>query len=127
MKSLSRVQVFATPWNVSYQAPLSMGFSRQEYWNGLPFPSPGDLPNPGIEPWSPALQAGALRLVVQFSQHYLLKRLSLSHGIFLPPSSKNKVPMGAWVYFWPFYIVPLVYISVFMPVPCCLDDSIFVV
>ena len=44
-----------TPWTVACQAPLSMGFSRQEYWTGLPFPSPGDLPNPGIEPGSPAL------------------------------------------------------------------------
>ena len=53
-------RLFATPWTVAYQAPLSMGFSRQEYWSGLPFPSPGDLPNPGIEPWSPTLQADAL-------------------------------------------------------------------
>ena len=60
MKSLSRVQLFATLWTVAHQAPLSMGFSRQEYWSGLPFPSPGDLPNPGIEPGSPALQADAL-------------------------------------------------------------------
>ena len=45
------------PWTVTCQAPLSMGFSNQEYWSGLPFPSPGDLPNPGIEPGSPALQA----------------------------------------------------------------------
>ena len=50
----------ATPWTVAHQAPLSMGFSRQEYWSGLPFPSPGDLPNPGIEPGSRALQADAL-------------------------------------------------------------------
>ena len=49
-----------TPWTVARQAPLSMGFSRQEYWSGLPFPSPGDLPDPGIEPWSPALQADNL-------------------------------------------------------------------
>ena len=54
-KSLSYVRLFATPWTVAYQAPPSMGFSRQEYWNGLPFPSPGDLPNPGIKPGSPAL------------------------------------------------------------------------
>ena len=60
VKSLSRVQLFATPWTVARQAPLSMGFSRQEYWSGLPFPSPGDLPNPGIEPESPALQVDAL-------------------------------------------------------------------
>ena len=50
----------ATPWTVACQTPLSMGFSRQEYWSGLPFPSPGDLPNLGIEPRSPALQADSL-------------------------------------------------------------------
>ena len=48
------------PWTVAHQAPPSMGFSRQEYWSGLPFSSPGDLPNPGIEPRSPTLQADAL-------------------------------------------------------------------
>ena len=52
VKSLSRVQLFVTPWTVAYQAPPSMGFSRQEYWSELPLPSPGDLPNPGIEPRS---------------------------------------------------------------------------
>ena len=60
MKSLSRVRLFATPWNVAYQAPPSMGFSRHECWSGLPFPSPGDLPDPEIEPRSLALQADAL-------------------------------------------------------------------
>ena len=60
VKSLSCVQLFATPWTVAYQAPQSMEFSRQEYWRGLPFPSPGDLPNPGIEARSPSLQADAL-------------------------------------------------------------------
>ena len=60
VKSLSPVWLFATPWTVTYQAPQSMGFSRQEYWSELPFPSPGDLPNPGIEPRSPALQTDAL-------------------------------------------------------------------
>ena len=53
---LSRVQLFVTPWIVARQAPLSMGFSRHEYWSGLPFSSPGDLPDPGIEPGSPSLQ-----------------------------------------------------------------------
>ena len=52
---LLNVQLFATPWTVAYQVPPSMGFYRQEYWSGLPFPSPGDLPNPEIEPGSPAL------------------------------------------------------------------------
>ena len=60
MLFVSRIQLFATPWAVVYQAPPSMGFSRQEYWSGLSFPSPGDLPNPGIEPRSPAVQAEAL-------------------------------------------------------------------
>ena len=62
VKSLSHVQLFATPWTVAYQAPPSMGFSRQEYWSGLPFPSPGDLPDPGIEPGSPAFQAECFNL-----------------------------------------------------------------
>ena len=52
VKLLSRVQLFVTPWTVVYQAPLSMGFSRQEYWSGLPFPSLGDLPDPGIRIWA---------------------------------------------------------------------------
>ena len=60
VKSLSRVRLFVTPWTVAYQAPPSMEFSRQEYQSGLPFPSPGDLPDPGIEPRSPALQGDAL-------------------------------------------------------------------
>ena len=51
---------FATLWTVAHQAPLSMGFARHEYWSGLPFPPPGDLPNPGIKPTSPALQADSL-------------------------------------------------------------------
>ena len=60
VKSLSRVRLSVTLWTVACQVPLSMGFSRQENWSGLPFPSPGDLPNPGIKPGSPALQADAL-------------------------------------------------------------------
>ena len=73
MKSLSRVSLFETPWTAAsqaslsmgfsrqeYWAPPSMGFSRQEYWSGLPLPSPGDLPDSGIEPESPTLQADAL-------------------------------------------------------------------
>ena len=52
LSRFSRVGLFATPWTVALQAPLSMGFSRQEYWRGLPFPSPGDLPDPGMEPTS---------------------------------------------------------------------------
>ena len=57
VKSLSRVRLFVTPWTVAYQAPPSMGFSRQEYWSGLPFLTMGDLPDPGIEPASLASPA----------------------------------------------------------------------
>ena len=60
VKSLSRVRLFVTPWAAASQAPPSMGFSRQEYWSGVPFPSPGDLPDSGIEPGSPVLRVDAL-------------------------------------------------------------------
>ena len=60
MKSLSHVRLFVALWTVAHQAPPSVGFPRQEYWSGLPFPSPGDLPDSGIELGSPALQADAL-------------------------------------------------------------------
>ena len=79
VKSLSRVQLFVTPWTVAYQATPSMEFSRQEYWSGLPFPSPGDLPHPGIKLRSPALQGDSLpsepqtiRGVPNFFLKYLL-------------------------------------------------------
>ena len=60
VKSLSHVRLFVTPWTIAYQAPPSMGFSRQEYWSGVPFPSLGNLLDPGIEPGSPTFQADAL-------------------------------------------------------------------
>ena len=60
VKSFIRFRLFATPWTLAHQAPPSMGFSRQEYWSGLPFPSPGDLPNPGIKPRSPTLRSDVL-------------------------------------------------------------------
>ena len=60
VNSLSPVRLFATLWTVAHQAPPSIGFSRQEYWSGLPLPSPGYLPDPGIKPGSPALEADAL-------------------------------------------------------------------
>ena len=72
VKSLNRVQLFATSWTVAYEAP-SMGFSRQEYWSRLPFPSPGDLPNPGIEhpsPVSPALAGEFFNTVPPREQCY---------------------------------------------------------
>ena len=79
MKSLSRVRLFVTPRTVAYQAPPSMGFSRQECWSGLPFPSPGDLPDPGIEPGSPALRADAL-----LSEPLNIKEIFFLLFIYLP-------------------------------------------
>ena len=79
LSHFSHVQLFVTPWIVAHEAPLSTGFSRQEYWNGLPFPSPGDLPNAGIEPTpseAPALQAGSLPLNHQISPFGLFGFLS---------------------------------------------------
>ena len=58
LSHFSRVRLSATPWTIARQAPLSMGCSRQEYWSGLPCPPPGDLPQPGMEPVSPALAGG---------------------------------------------------------------------
>ena len=65
VQSLSRVRLFATPWSGAYQAPLSKEFSRQESRSGLPFPSPGDLPDRGIKPISPALEVDSLLHVIQ--------------------------------------------------------------
>ena len=78
VKSLSCIWLFATPWTVAYQAPPSMGFSRHEYWSGLPFPSPGDLCNPGIKLRSPALQADALPSEPQGSPSFYREEQILS-------------------------------------------------
>ena len=77
VKSFSRVRLFVTPWPVAYQAPLSVGFSRQEYWSGLPFPSPGDLPDPGIEPRSPALRQTLYRLSHHSTYQVILNRTTI--------------------------------------------------
>ena len=92
MKSLSHVQLFATPWTVAYQAPPSIEFSRQENWSGLPFPSPGDLPNPGIELKSPILQADALPSEPpgKLSCSVLSKSL-WPHGLYPPGSSVHAI------------------------------------
>ena len=72
LSHFSCVQHFVTLWTVACQAPLSMGFSRQEYWRGLPFPSPEDLPDPGIKPGSPALQADSLLFELEGSPNIKL-------------------------------------------------------
>ena len=78
-----------TPWTVTRQAPLSMGFSRQEYWSGLLFPSPGDLPNPGIEPGFPALQVDSL-------PSEPTEKPSLPLGLCHLPSGKKSLPCPAY-------------------------------
>ena len=77
VKSLSRVRLFETPWTSARQAPRSMGFPRQEYWTGVPFPSPEDLPNPRIEPRSPVSWADSLPLSHQGSplSVYLIEKI----------------------------------------------------
>ena len=118
MKLLSCVRLFATPWTVAHQAPPSMGFSRQEYWSGLPFPSPGDLPNPGIEPRSPALQADYLTseppdiawdMLKQKNKTlfiiYLISNLGTLYFYLLKlanlaASAKEETSMSSQFYFW---------------------------
>ena len=75
-KVLSHAQLFVAPWTVSLQAPLSIGFSKEEYWGGLPFPSPGELSNPGIEPGSlvsPALAAGCFTTALPWKPTFCFK------------------------------------------------------
>ena len=90
MKSLSVVQLFVTPWTVDDQAPPSMGVSRQEYWSGLPFPSSGDLPDPGIKPGPPTLQADSLPYEPQGKLRLMSTSISpllcSLHSPSLPPS-----------------------------------------
>ena len=83
--------LFATLWTVAHQAPLSMGFSRQEYWSGLPFPSPGDLPDPEIKPRSPTLQADALTSEPPGNAHLNLKVLIITgkNGDIIPLKFKK--------------------------------------
>ena len=81
VKSLSCVRLFVIPWTVAYQASLSMGFSRQEYRSGLPFPSPGDIPNPGIEPRSP--WPGKPKVIGYSNQYLPCSKLKLRKFYFL--------------------------------------------
>ena len=83
LSPFSHVRLSVTPWTGARQAPLSVGVSRQEYWSGLPFPSPGDLPNPGIKPGSPALQADALTSELPGKLHNLKWLRYAFHAIIL--------------------------------------------
>ena len=97
-QSLSHVQLFVTQWTVARQAPLSMGFLRQEYWSGLPCPSPGDLPNPGIEPSSPALQVDSLPSEPPGKpMNTGVGNLSLLQGIFLTQESSLDLLHCRWI------------------------------
>ena len=97
VKSLSRVQLFATPWTVAHQAPLSMGFSRQEYWSGLPFPSRGDLPDPGIEPGSPALQADSLSPSHTVALVGIYIHVNKTQNIFSDTKMNEILPFAEWM------------------------------
>ena len=99
---LSRVQLFGTPWTGTHQAPLSLGFPRQGYWSGLPFPSLGDLPNPGIDPpfpTSPALQVDSLLLYHREAQSMVTMTLNLNWKVMTIYSSNFgiKVLESLWL------------------------------
>ena len=83
LSCFSRVRLFVTPWTVAHSASLSLGASRQEYWSGLPCPPPGNLPDPGIEPTAPALQAGSLPLSHQGSPLLELIEQNKNNGLSL--------------------------------------------
>ena len=98
VKSLSHVWLFAIPWTVAHQAPPSMGFSKQEYWSGLPYPSPGDLPDPGTEPGSPTLRTDALPSeppgkpsLIRYWFANIFSHLWVVFSLFFPPK-----PQGLW-------------------------------
>ena len=98
LKSLTYVQLFVTTWTVACQAPLSMEFSRQEYWYRLPYPPPGDFPNPGIEPTSPALQADSLPSESPGKPKKTgVGSLSLLQGIFLTWGSTRGLLHCRWI------------------------------
>ena len=97
-QSLSCVQLFVTSWTVACQALLSMGFSRQEYWSGLSYPPAGDLPNPAIEPRSPALQADSLPSQPPGEpKNTGVGSLSLLQGNFLTQESNWGLPHCRWI------------------------------
>ena len=98
MKSLGRIWLFVTPWTVAYEAPPSMGFSRQECWSESPFPSPGDLPESGIEPGSPTLRAvipiSCIDVQLAFWTQYAFNLYSYIHSLPLHPNSLPLCMLG---------------------------------
>ena len=94
---LSQVQLFATLWTADHQAPLSMGFSRQKYWSGLPFPPPGDLPHPGIEPKSPVSAALTGRVFTPVLPEKLFKQYKLEEKSLNPTVAINNITVKVLV------------------------------
>ena len=104
MLVISHVQVFATPWTIAIQFPLSMEFSRQEYWSGLPFPSPGNLSKPGIKPRSPTVWVDSLPAEPQGKPKKTgVGSLSLLQRIFLTQQSNRGLLLCRWLLFQPSY------------------------
>ena len=104
VKSLSHVQLFVTLWAIVHQAPQSMGFSRQEYWSRLPFPSPGDLPNSGIKPRSPAYAGRCFNLclgVLQIDLHPISVRTSVCSAV-LASTMSGLLTLYKQIYFQTF-------------------------
>ena len=91
LSHFSHVQLFATLWTVARQAPLSMGFSRQEYWSGWPCPSPGDLPEPGIKPTSPVLAGGFFTTSATWEAHTCIDIIKMAYYFILNKS--NMIPL----------------------------------
>ena len=87
-----------TPQTVAHQAPLSMAFPRQEYWNGLPFPFPGDLPNPRIEPGSPAVQADSLLTELQGKPKTVINLIKKPFKITIKPMPKYGLPSQLYIF-----------------------------
>ena len=110
MKSLSCAQLYATPQTVAYQAPLSMGFPRQEYWSGLPFPFPGDRPSPEIEPGSPELKADTLLsepiwLFIVYYNHR--NKFEYTQGFLLYTGNSKYLVNGSNIRFFVFWCFPV--------------------
>ena len=102
LKLLSHVRLFVTPWTVAYETPLSIEFSRQEYWSRLPYPSLGNLPDPGIKPGSPALQADAFTIwATREAQPTGVGCHALLQGIFPIQGLNPDLPHCRWIFFLP--------------------------
>ena len=118
---LSSVQLFVTLWTITRQASLAMGLSRQEYWSGLPFPPPGDLPNPGIEPRSPALQAHSLPTESHGKPSLCRTSMQISHNYIC-------IYMNTYIHLYLSTPIPALYMSPCVRAPFfCSSSSLLLV